>query len=374
MVEPNSPKYVTVAAQIEALVQAGRWTGNKLPSVRDIASDYGVSVVTASRALQVLRDKGLIASVERSGSFLIEPTSRPGEAWALCLRLTPGTWLRATAAVLNRGFEAMAKTDGITIRSDLFDSDGVPPKELPKQLREAKEQGVRGVFLLPSRLSEASRREDLRFIDACRAAGLPVVLIERNLRGAGRELTCDLVGTDDVAGGATLTQHLLRRGRQRVACIVASPTSTHEERLAGYLLAIEEARRAGKVVEPCIIPQSTDLCDRGVLSELAERLIRAKADGAVCYTDYVAMGLIVEFLARGVKVPKEIALTGFDDLPVGSAFALGVTSFVFPAEEVARQAVRVMRERIRRPEMPPFRVLVPGRLVIRDSCGGRNGG
>jgi LacI family transcriptional regulator len=65
-----------------------------------------------------------------------------------------------------------------------------------------------------------------------------------------------------------------------------------------------------------------------------------------------------------------VAVAGFDDLPIGTQFAVGITTFTLPAEDVARQAVRVMRERIAAPDVPPVRVVVPGRVIVRESTGG----
>src|SRR5947209_5856832 len=85
--------------------------------------------------------------------------------------------------------------------------------------RKAKAAGVRGVFLLPSRHSEDELKRDELVLRCCREEGLPVVLVERNLRGHNRPLAADVVATDDLDGAARCTRHLLDAGRKRVAVV-----------------------------------------------------------------------------------------------------------------------------------------------------------
>jgi LacI family transcriptional regulator len=198
---------------------------------------------------------------------------------------------------------------------------------------------------------------------------MPVVLLERNLRGDNRPLDRDFVGPDDVDGGRRCTQHLIAQGCRRIACVTASPTSSHNDRVTGYLHALFMASSHGPAgaFAPRVLYQPTDLSSNETFSRLADRLLQEKSDGVVCYQDYVAVGLIVELLARGVRVPQDIAVVGFDNLPIGTMFAIGVTTYALPAEAVARQALRVLRARIQSPNEPPVKILVPGELIIRHS-------
>ena len=365
-------KYLQLAHELESEIRAADGDHGRLPSVRQIAHDHGVSIVTASRAVQVLRDKGLIKTVSRSGCYPLPAASPATECWAVLLRVTPGQWHQAAKAMTMVGFESVAQQQAVRLVSDAFVlRAGMTEQDYRRQVRAAREGGIQGVFMLPSRLNEAGARQEEVFLNVCRRAGLPAVLIERNLRGNDRPLEYDLVCTDDVGGGAESTRHLLGLGRRRIAFVAGSPTSSHNDRIAGYLFALLRAggaeRGSGGQWSPLVLEQSPTLPAKAAYRELADRLLAERADGVVCYEDYVVMGLILEFMVRGVRVPRDVALTGFDDLPIGNAFAMGITSYAFPSEDVARHALRVMRQRLKFPLDPPVKVAVPGRLVVRES-------
>jgi LacI family transcriptional regulator len=369
MSSASLPKYLDIARTIESQV-AGR-DGAKVPSSREIASAHGVSVVTASRAIQVLRDKGLIRTVERSGSFVAPATpAGSGQRFALVQRSTPGPWLHASLEFTQAGFAAIRRQEGIEIDLDRFHfGEATRPAEFRRQARLAAEDGVAGVIFMPSRHADEAARVDEAFLRACREVGLAVVLIERNLRGLDRPLDYDLVAADDVDGGLRCTRHLFEQGRRRIAFLTGSPTSSHEGRLAGYLAALHHAALGSP---PCVLTQASGLATKESYAELADQILAQAVDGVVCYQDYTALGLILELLNRGVQVPGDVAITGFDNLPIGKAYSIGVTTYAFSAESVAHQAARLIRARIAGDMGPPVKVLIPGDLIIRESS--QNGG
>lgn len=371
MAPDRSPKYLGLSRELEAKILKGRWKDGAVLSARAIAGEHHVSVVTASRALQVLRDRGLIQTVERLGSYLAPaaPVIETGERWALCFRVTPGPWHQVTLWTAQSGFQAMAQRQKFVLDAEMFNNGGPGTgAELLGRVKMAVDAGVTGVFFLPSRLSEESAAEDEAFLDACRAAGLPVVLIERNLRGRNRPLEYDLVGTDDVDGGFRCSRHLLEQGRLRVALVTGSPTSSHEGRLVGYLGALHQSSTAdGSAFDPLVLEQASGVPIKVAYQQLADRVLAERVDGVVCFQDYTAIGLILELLTRGVRVPQDVALTGFDNLPIGDSFALGVTTYAPPPEAVAAESLCVMRRRIANPDAPPVKILVPGKLIVRES-------
>jgi LacI family transcriptional regulator len=366
-----APKYVEVAEALESQIRTGMWDGGKMPSVRGIAELHKISVVTASRAIQILRDKGLIQTVQRSGCYRVAPPT--AERWALVLRMTPGPWQKATMTMSRFGFEALARREPMHLETDAVPlAAGMSDVEVRGHVRRAKEVGCRGAFLLPSRYSTEEMRTDERFLGACRAEALPVVLLERNLRGHNRDLEHDLVAVDDLDGAVRCTRHLLELGRTRVAVIVASPTSSHNDRVAGYLYALHAAALDGgrRELKPTVLYQSHDLPTRDAYARLADQVRKQRLDGVFCYQDYTAMGLIIELLARGAKVPDDVAVVGSDDLPIGNLFTIGITTYAYPSEAMAEQAVRLMRERLKNPNRRPLKVVVPGHLIVRESSTG----
>lgn len=375
MPETISPKFRVIADELEAKIAAGEWPANhKLPSVRRLAEQYGVALATAVRALEVLHGKGIIRPHERSGAYrVVGLEAAATEHWAVCLRITPGPWQRASLAVSNSGFVEMAHSGEVRLDFEAIPTDlDLSEAVLRQHIRAARRAGITGLFFMPARINEEQKEQDERFLALCRELRFPVVLIERNLRGDQRPLEWDLVCPDDVDGGFLCAMHLFEHGRTRLAFVRGGPTSSHNDQLAGFLVAHFHARQRGLLAADAPFPLVLEYPEDSPSSKLAyrllcDRVLAHNCEGVVCYHDRIAVGLAIELLARGLAVPNDIALTGFDDQPIGQEFAIGITTYAYPGVLLARRAFEIMRQRLKDPAAPPVKVIVPSRLIVRES-------
>lgn len=356
MPSDERPIYEQIADKLRA--RALQTQGTAALSVRKVAGEFGVSAVTASRALQLFRVPQTDDAAQSGAS------GSAGGRWAVCLHVSPGPHQHAAAQITADGFRSLARQ-----RSAVFDfdclrfGDEVDTRRMKTLVSQAVENGYQGIFLLPSRISDEAMGADEALLAAAEDAKLPVVLLERNLRGEDRTLAHDLVSFHDFEGGRLLTRHLAEQGRKRIAFITGSPTSSHVERLAGYLSAV----RSFGLTDSLVLEQSSLAIAGSPYTQLVTELIKKRADSVICFHEYAAVGIVLELLRRGKSVPADTAVAAFYNLGLGESFSIGITTYSFPALTVAARALDIMQWRIKSPGAPPLKVVVPGELTIRNS-------
>lgn len=370
MTTSGIPKYQQVADTLEVLIHKGKLDDDKMPSVRGVAKQFSISIVTASRALQVLRDKGVVRSVERSGTFLLPAAT--AERWALIMHVTHGTQAELVTAQVRNGFETVAHQQSIHVHTDAFRIErDLTVERATEAAKRAMASGILGVFLLPSRASDAEAEAEAAFLAGCNAAGMPVVLLERYLRKQLNSTEWDLVAQDDFLAGVECTRHLIERGRKRIAIAVASPTSTHQQRLAGYMLELHNTRTAKskRATEyPVLVAQlPEELPSLQVSQYLGDYVAKHEVDAIICYHDYAAIGLWLELAHRGITVPNDVAMIGFENMPFAAMSAIGLSTYDYPGSLIAEEALRIMRERRKSMKRLSVRIVVPSRLIVRAS-------
>ncbi|HET7237050.1 MAG TPA: LacI family DNA-binding transcriptional regulator [Actinomycetota bacterium] len=206
---------------------------------------------------------------------------------------------------------------------------------------------------------------DDTLVDGLLASELPTVLIGH--RRADRNAS--YVDVDNVAAADLVTTHLIELGRRRIGHITGRRgTVAGEDRIAGYRQAMA---RAGLATEGLVIDGDfTRASGRdGVLELLGQDV-----DAIFCSNDAMADGALESLRAKGLSVPEDVALAGFDDLEFAAHLDPPLTTVRQGVHEQGAEAARTLLHLLRHPGGAPQRVILPTELVIRRSTVGRGEG
>lgn len=176
------------------------------------------------------------------------------------------------------------------------------------------------------------------------------------------------VDADNAGGARMAVEHLIRLGHQRIATI-SGPMDmvAGQDRLSGYRQAMEAHRIP--VQENLII--YGDFTEAGGFSA-AQRLLPVAPTAIFAANDTMAVGALKMLREAGLRVPQDIALVGFDDIPIASAIEPSLTTVRQPIVRLGSMAVEVLLSIIAdtsENEMSVQRIVLPTELVIRGSCG-----
>jgi DNA-binding LacI/PurR family transcriptional regulator len=191
--------------------------------------------------------------------------------------------------------------------------------------------------------------------------GFPIVL-QGSLPGVPA-LSVDI---DNVAGARVAVDHLIGLGHRRIACITNAPLvyTAAQERLTGYRQALAAAGiepDEDLVLEACFDAPSGH-------AAMAELLDRTRFTAAFVASDVVALGAIGALRERGVHVPNDISVIGFDDIPLVAFFDPPLTTIRVPAFDLGHTAGLALIARIEG-SAAPTETLLPSELIIRGSTG-----
>lgn len=183
------------------------------------------------------------------------------------------------------------------------------------------------------------------------------------------------VDVDNCAAAQRAVNHLINLGHRRIACITNAAIyyTAAEERLQGYRQALEQA---GIEYDPDLVRYGDFDPDSGYRKMV--ELLAGRASGKEAFTaafiasDVVAFGAKAAIREGGLNVPQDIALVGFDDVPVARYTDPPLTTVKLPARELGRVAGDRLVRMIDGEKMPGTRVLLETQLVIRESCGANN--
>jgi LacI family transcriptional regulator len=196
-------------------------------------------------------------------------------------------------------------------------------------------------------------------------ATVPFVLVGRQ-PGNDR---LNYVDVDNINSAREAVTHLLRQGRRRVATITGLlNTNVGVDRRDGYLAAL---RQRSLPIDPDLIVES-DFTEAGGYGAM-QRLLPCRPDAVFAASDMLAMGALRALREAGRRVPQDVAVVGFDDMPFAERAEPPLTTMRQPVQRTGVVAAETLIDLIDNPEAQPRRILMPTELIIRDSCGARLG-
>jgi LacI family transcriptional regulator len=201
-----------------------------------------------------------------------------------------------------------------------------------------------------------------KFILELKNTGLPMVLFGNDLK----QTEIDCVVFHDRKGTHDITKHLIEHGHTKIL-FLSGPEEwyTSEERKAGYLDALMEAGLKSRIIR---MTDTTIETGKTFFKEAIEN-IHPEITAVVSVNDATAIGVLDEARCLGMKVPDDIAVVGFDDIPWASLSYPPLTTVQVFIEEMAKITTSRFLDLLENPGLHPTKSISATSLVIRKSCG-----
>ncbi len=326
----------------------------------DVAHSAGVSLSTASRAMA---EPGLVRNdtrekVEKAAARLGYMPHGAARALASRRSRTIGAVLPTVDnPIFASATQAIARELGASGYTLLLAAyDYVSDTEVTVT-RALLERGVDGLVLVGS-------DHPPELFQVVEQAGIPCEFTW-TLDSSGYR---HCVGFSNRLAAARATQHLLELGHRKFAVLSGHTASNDRarERLAG----VREALAArGLLAEERILETTFSLGHgRAALRELLDRPAGRDFTALVCGNDLLALGALLECQARGIRVPEELSITGFDDIELAAELPPGLTTLHVPSAEIGRRAAVRLLERLAGREVAREEQL-PVELIVRGTTG-----
>ena len=229
------------------------------------------------------------------------------------------------------------------------------PEYERRQIRQIMYSGLVAGVIISSMLLNDS------LVQALLEGDLPFMLVGRHPTDA----RASYVDADNHGGAREVVAHLLRLGRTRVATITGPQSMiAGADRLAGYTAAL---RDRGLLFDPSLIAEG-DFTEAGGYHAMQQLLVCCP-DAVFVASDMMAVGALRALREAGLRVPEDVALVGFDDLPQAARTEPPLTTVRQPVYRLGAVAVDSLLDLIDHPDSSPRRIVLPTELIVRVSCG-----
>lgn len=364
LTKDNKPLYSVIMDQLKSEISSGLYRPeSQLPTEAELSSRFGVSRITTRRALDELERDGYIYRIKGSGSF-VKPRNRGQENRAegtgkMISLILPSEDDRGTMGYI-RGASDWLNANGYYLSIHQSDYDSQKERDLLEMLTR---KGIAAIILYP--------RNDQTNYDILHRLCLdeyPIVTIDKYFES----LPLGAVVSDNFNGSYQAVSRLIELGHRKIAFLTAvtiESTSSVRDRYFGYCQALKDH---GLPIDSRYIRLNMKGYREQVGGErfYKELLDSYSADGVTAVhteNDLIAASLLNLCLDRGIRIPEEFSIIGFDNNPVTEHVLIPLTTIEQNFYEIGRQAAEIIVEWLEKGRQTPGRVLVPVKLVERGT-------
>ncbi|MGH9512664.1 MAG: LacI family DNA-binding transcriptional regulator [Terriglobales bacterium] len=330
-------------------------------TMKDIAQDLGVSVVTVSK---VLRNHSDISAETRKRVLqrMKEVNYQPNPAARALVTGRTSLIGLVVPDLVHPFFAQVAKEISAKLRSQgysliISSSEDDPSLEL-HEIDQMLARRVDAIIL-------ASTQWTGENVDRIMQSKVPYVLLDRKTRGA----SSNFVGVDDVKVGSMATNHLVEMGCKTIAHLGGSNVSTAVDRQKGYSLAL--ARHGLTLPSEYIVKYGSgdDSGDAAGYNGMKQMLgLKTRPDGIFCCNDPIAMGAMRAILEAGLRIPDDIAIVGCGNVHYDDLLLIPLSSIDQDSNGLGLNAAKLAITLInRKSEAAPKNLLMEAKLIVRAS-------
>lgn len=331
---------------------------NKAPTMNEVAQEADVSVATVSRVVN--GSDGVSEKLEQRVIRAMKKLHYHPSSLARSFKKQESMLVGVLIPILEHpAYSRMASA----IEKTLFDNGyrGLICNSEEDESRENAyiemllRQRVDGIIINSSARSP-------QYLTDLQSNKMPIVLFDRSIEG----LKCDQVFCDNSQGGYRAIQHLVELGHQRIG-VIAAPMYPEPitRRLGGARQALAEF---GCDPDPeLIVTGDNQLFEMGYESARHLLSLPQRPTAIFALTDVTAVGVMHAAAEMNIRIPDELSVIGYDDLPVAGYTLPPMTTIRQPLVEMGNTAVRLLMKSIQQPMTPPERKVLSTRLVVRHS-------
>ncbi|OGV64199.1 MAG: hypothetical protein A3K19_31525 [Lentisphaerae bacterium RIFOXYB12_FULL_65_16] len=354
-----APLYLRVKQGLLDRVRSGKYAaGQQIPTTAELCRQFSVSSITVRRAVQELTAEGVLSGRAGKGLFVRGDAARNGDR--LVGLVIPDLASNPFFGAMLQGIEARLSPAGYRL---LIGISGNEPDRECEVVRDFLGRSLDGLIITPVVHRRAPATVEL--LREAVAARLPVVFLDRRLPN----LAADYAGSNNQEGGYQATAYLLERGHRRVGFVYALDANTVQDRLRGYRQALADA---GVAFVPSLVRGGAgeELGYDGAGKKHALELLRAAAVPTAILTcsDAIALGVYDACRQLGLRIPQDVSVIGYDDLPYGPWCTPALTTVHQSQLQIGETAADLLLARIENRDACAREVLLQTHLVERESC------